>query len=362
MSFAFNFEEDFSDNEREAATVDAFNNPLDVVQIDPKRLPKVEDIGILLKTLVGHRVSYSPSSIGEATVYRRELYDVKHQLMLEDDSQDKEEFDILIGDTPEDLRNGIYEGGLKSWECSFDTIERLNQMNDSLLFGNKSEEPHNILELGCGTALPSCHLFPRLFHEKPREKPVSLILSDYNASVLRLVTLPNLLINWALTLDSNVREELQRKTPDEEPVIRDEELEVTQALTDSFVNALLSNNISVQLVSGSWGRQFLDVLDVQYSGSGLIISSETIYSPQTLPIVAETILELLHKIRNKESCCALVAAKEIYFGVGGSVGEFLRYLEDRLHVTMGPYTDVVYDVQTINANLKRCIVFIQDSS
>uniref|UniRef100_A0A1I8BJI9 protein-histidine N-methyltransferase n=1 Tax=Meloidogyne hapla TaxID=6305 RepID=A0A1I8BJI9_MELHA len=47
---------------------------------------------------------------------------------------------------PTDLETGIYEGGLKVWECSLD----LSNFIDSISF-----EGFNVLELGCGAGLPS---------------------------------------------------------------------------------------------------------------------------------------------------------------------------------------------------------------
>lgn len=52
--------------------------------------------------------------------------------------------------------------------------------------------PHRrILEVGCGTAVPSLYLLHRMFHERAigsNEYPkTSLHMQDYNSSVLRLV-------------------------------------------------------------------------------------------------------------------------------------------------------------------------------
>ena len=53
--------------------------------------------------------------------------------MLETDAQSNNnstELDILLGDTSEDLRKNIYEGGLKSWECSYDLVDLLSENVD----------------------------------------------------------------------------------------------------------------------------------------------------------------------------------------------------------------------------------------
>jgi protein-histidine N-methyltransferase len=47
---------------------------------------------------------------------RRELFDVKLQLLSEDGAEEAAQY----ADIPSDLVNGVYEGGLKTWECSID--------------------------------------------------------------------------------------------------------------------------------------------------------------------------------------------------------------------------------------------------
>lgn len=59
------------------------------------------------------------------------------------------------------------------------------------------------------------------------------------------------------------------------------------------------------------------------------MASETIYSPSALKAFSETLLTLLRRssidaIKSR----ALVAAKKVYFGVGGGVDEFLAVLKE----------------------------------
>lgn len=46
-----------------------------------------------------------------------------------------------------DLVSGVYEGGLKIWECSLDLVDYISA--NALEFKDKS-----VLELGCGQGLP----------------------------------------------------------------------------------------------------------------------------------------------------------------------------------------------------------------
>jgi protein-histidine N-methyltransferase len=53
---------------------------------------------------------------------RRELFDVKMQLMAEDEGGTSDE-KVNLDDS--DIRTNVYEGGYKSWECSFDLAKLL---------------------------------------------------------------------------------------------------------------------------------------------------------------------------------------------------------------------------------------------
>ena len=48
---------------------------------------------------------------------RRELFDIRMQLMAEDENVSA---DSLIGLDNADIKTNVYEGGYKSWECSLD--------------------------------------------------------------------------------------------------------------------------------------------------------------------------------------------------------------------------------------------------
>ena len=52
-----------------------------------------------------------------------------------------------------DLVPGVYEGGLKIWECSEDLVHWLHQTRGDKLAGLK------VLELGCGAGLPGIYCF-----------------------------------------------------------------------------------------------------------------------------------------------------------------------------------------------------------
>ena len=107
-------------------------------------------------------------------------------------------------------------------------------------------------------------------------------------------------------------------------------------------------DIGILGVEGAWGKDFLDVVRGQQSSlmyeqgsvmggmaertrkskrKTLILTSETIYQPATLPAFVETLFGLLEDGEERGGeAVALVAAKKVYFGVGGGIDEFVGML------------------------------------
>ena len=177
--------------------------------------------------------------------------------------------------------------------------------------------------------MPSLALFQwalagRLSGEK---SPLVLTLADYNPTVLELVTLPNFLLAWAL---------LKRGKDDvlEDAFSMEGELELTEDVVKAFRHSLTSNQIELSFLSGAWSPDFVDIL---YSTSitplaaenttTLVMGAETIYSPFALDSFATTLLSILERERRERpngSATAIVAAKKLYFGVGGSLDDFVN--------------------------------------
>lgn len=258
-------------------------NALDSLIITPENKPKLHNLDSILSTLQGIRISFDNYTTPQGNIiYRRELFDVKHQLMIEEEQEEEEEEGNNIGvhkllidenQNNNDLQKNVYEGGFKSWECSYDTVDALNK----LINGSDSDSDNNnnslllsksILELGCGTALPSCFLLLKKFQsikesnqlQSSSDSGLRLILSDFNYDVLRLVTVPNLLIHWASTISIEQLHELTSTTNDDggggdkiESRFVNDEILITTKLIDQFKNDLNNYNIELQFISGSWG-------------------------------------------------------------------------------------------------------------
>lgn len=73
---------------------------------------------------------------------RRELWDVRVQLMAEDNTDNSTESEAGLGE--HDVKTGIYEGGFKSWESSVDLVKVLaaERVSDVL-----SQDPCSLIEV-----------------------------------------------------------------------------------------------------------------------------------------------------------------------------------------------------------------------
>lgn len=121
-----------------------------------------------------------------------------------------------------------------------------------------------------------------------------------------------------------------------------------------------ARGLSLSFISGAWSQGFVDLALPKSSETSLcaagtaeiggkwiiskvlILASETIYSPSYLLSFAETLTALMRRATSVDpggdsinndgdgngmaASRALIAAKKIYFGVGGGVQEFLEVL------------------------------------
>jgi protein-histidine N-methyltransferase len=215
--------------------------------------------------------------------------------------------------------------------------------------------PSFLAKLGAGTALPTALIFSEYLSRDPSwpgsNSSLSITLADYNDHVLSLATVPNLLLVWA---------SLQKRY---QPWPDDGDLEITPRLLADFQTWLAGNHILIRGISGAWGPAFVTIA-TQSSASvetrpfaepevlRLVLASETIYSPSSLRAFTHTVLSLLSEAQSGSglSFVCLVAAKRIYFGVGGGVDEFRRMVEE-----MGGYVEEVW-ASGSGAGVERCIL------
>ncbi|KAJ5337685.1 hypothetical protein N7452_004413 [Penicillium brevicompactum] len=279
-------------------------------------------------SILPSQISFNKLAISDAlAVARREIFDIRTQLMAEDSAgHDNEE--LIAGIEKGDIKPNFYEGGFKTWECALD-LAKLS-LNENIL-NESSDSPADvhIIELGAGTAVPTLTFFARLLQAEAGQgqKKTHLTFADYNSDVLRLVTLPNLLLTW-----HNSRSQTAVSATSTAPGQEEEELDITPELVEEFKTDIAQRGITVDFVSGAWSPDFVDLVFSSSDGSSrktLVLASETIYSPASLTAFSETLLALLRRSNTESTKSrALIAAKKVYFGVGGGVDEFLSVLNN----------------------------------
>ncbi|KAI9371914.1 hypothetical protein BJX61DRAFT_478637 [Aspergillus egyptiacus] len=278
--------------------------------------------------------SGTQSSFASLTVARRDVFDIRAQLMAED-SAEEENGELIAGLEKGDITPHFYEGGFKTWECSIDLASLIADEG----MGLEGEDMH-IVELGAGTAVPSLALFAKMLAQTEadpaaistsahKKRRTLFTFADYNSAVLRLVTLPNLLLTWNhfatrrhLTPTPGSQTENANKTDSQET--EEEILDITPDLLTSFQTDIANRGITISFISGAWSPSFVDLVfsSAELAGfKSIVLASETIYSPGSLGAFSETLLALLR--RSAAGSRALIAAKKVYFGVGGGVDEFL---------------------------------------
>ena len=162
--------------------------------------------------------------------------------------------------------------------------------------------------------MPTLCLFQRILKE-PHGR-VHITLADYNVDVLRLVTIPNMLLTWMMVTQTST---------DANPWKLESDVEVAVELLANFMSDLNIRGIHLDAISGPWGQHFIDLIpQPQTLAHRLILGSESIYSPGSL---TDFLQVLRAALQSSQDARALIATKKFYFGVGGGVDEFVRKLE-----------------------------------
>ncbi|KAJ9110439.1 hypothetical protein QFC19_001565 [Naganishia cerealis] len=215
-------------------------------------------------------------------LFRRDLYDARFQVIDELDDED-EDTAVKVDSTPDDqntakyvnaetdLIPGTYEGGLKTWEGGMDLVEVLEEQHLMIPGGIGSwVKGKRVLEVGCGTGLPSVYLLRRLFELPADSQTVTeLHLQDYNISVLQLVTLPNLIL-------ASMSEEALAEM--------DSNLELTEEVIQAFRDRLQLHDVKLSFSYGDWSGFSQELSEVRAENRyDLVLTAETIYRLESVP-------------------------------------------------------------------------------
>ncbi|KAI5455523.1 hypothetical protein NCC49_000330 [Naganishia albida] len=285
-------------------------------------------------------------------LYRRDLYDARFQVI--DELDDDEEEDGPVKPEPEqedqemskyvdadtDLIPGTYEGGLKTWEGGMDLVEILEEQHHRIAGGLGAwVQGKRVLEVGCGTGLPSIYILHRLFElETPSETETEIHLQDYNLSVLQLVTLPNLIL---------------ATMSDESLASLESNLELSDEIIQAFRDRLRRAKVKLSFSYGDWSGFAQTLQDASREDAyDLVMTAETIYRLDSVPSLIQVLKRAPRRAEREEAAVTLprdvaaaldnlslqkpwdsqevvilVAAKILYFGVGGGMQDFIHSVE-----------------------------------
>ncbi|KAJ2076729.1 hypothetical protein H4R24_005541 [Coemansia sp. RSA 988] len=354
MSFKFNFgggdESQFSTEASDSKLRDDYTESCEdrdagvhnaLCEIIPLSIPRVSSIMV-------DAIYYNSSRL-----WKRQMNDVQFQLAQQDsmdgnNSASAVEQVIASGSSTTDVIRGVYEGGLKTWECSLDLLKYLAEHSAS--FASPAKKLH-VLELGCGTGLPSLHVLTNMPF-------ASVCMQDYNRDVIELITIPNVLANTALAPDSVPTGDSMHSSSNteaceididyrrtsvlfgsniDEAIGKREFPELTDSETEEADGLLLhSTNVArrCEFISGDWAK-----MEATMRSQGrehtfdLILTSETIYDTTSYKSLHGLLACMLARPGPKSSTdhlsvpVVLVAAKSIYFGLSGSVLAFVQYVQ-----------------------------------
>ncbi|WVW79889.1 hypothetical protein I302_101859 [Kwoniella bestiolae CBS 10118] len=325
----------------------------------------------LIKSLP-EEISYSPLSLPfiDTPLLRRDLFDARFQLYNKQEDEQpagdekKDEGDEYV-DAKTDLIPGLYEGGLKSWEGGVDLVEVISSIGDQEGVG-RWVQGGRVLEVGCGTALPTLYLLRSLLStsSSASSAKTTLHMQDYNSLVLSLVTLPNLILATLPYLPPEVLH-LPTEEEDVEEVIPDLEnpgnLVLSPQLVEGFKELLQQRNIELKFSYGHWAGLARDLQKEGEEGYGLVLTAETIYAEASNASLLDVLRQAIRRtngnsgekvqkeeirledslghlkvddewkvkgLREQGDGFVLVAAKILYFGVGGGLTAFLNRVED----------------------------------
>ncbi|NXM24078.1 MET18 methyltransferase, partial [Oxyruncus cristatus] len=214
-----------------------------------------------------------------------------------------------------DLIPGVYEGGLKIWECTFDLMDYFSEAE--IQFTNKT-----VLDLGCGAGLLGIVAL--------KGKAERVHFQDYNSTVIEEITLPNVVAN-CVNEGTSGKDRKASKPPAKRP-------KKAEGSPDVLTKC--------RFFSGEWSQvsQLLLGSNKPFSKYDIILTSETIYNPDNYSALHDTLAQLLD--RNGR---VYLGSKVHYFGVGGGIYLFQKFIEER-----NVFRTTI--IKTIDQGLQRCIM------
>ncbi|XP_048842665.1 histidine protein methyltransferase 1 homolog [Brienomyrus brachyistius] len=299
MAFSFNF--DVQINTKEPS--DADSNEKDRIQMLPDRSTDAEDAvndaGLKVKPAVEHNPKSHPS-LFENSVFETLCVGslpplhYLNETVFETTTSVEADSEKILSQTAalhSDLISGVYEGGLKIWECTYDLLEYIEAEGVSFV-GKK------VLDLGCGAGLLGIAAL--------KMGASDVHFQDYNSTVVDRLTIPTVLLNCE---DSSVEED------DGSPSSKKRATDLSQH--PQFAKC--------RFFSGDWAA-FLPLMVSRDTAPkyDIILTSETIYNTAYYAALHQ----VFHKLLDSDGVIYL-ATKSHYFGVGGGLLLFQKFVEER---------------------------------
>lgn len=180
---------------------------------------------------------------------------------------------------------------------------------------------------------------------------------------------------------ANATKEAEQTKDAEQPPTSDPtqpgELPITPALTAAFIESLRTYRVHLKFFSGSWAT--LDMDAPERGPYDIVLTSETIYRTASLQplidLMRRATASRIHgesledaasrltlsdveslKLLAGEPYLCLVAAKLVYFGVGGGVNEFIQAIErPKEGVRLGRVQTVLERSRGVKRNVMRVV-------
>lgn len=243
-----------------------------------------------------------------------------NETVFEKTALEREDGEKILSRTAEqksDLISGVYEGGLKVWECTYDLLELIEKHGET--FGGKA-----VLDLGCGAGLLG------ILALKRGAKQVHF--QDYNSTVIEQLTVPNVILNCQEDDEvdngddiegrgkGKIQKEVGCDKVKSKKEVKDSNPPPKKRAVDLPQHPLVAKCC---FFSGDWSSFLALVLKTDPTPKyDIIFTSETIYNTAYYPALHET----LHKLLAPDGLVYL-ATKSHYFGVGGGLHLFKTFVE-----------------------------------
>ncbi|XP_055026216.2 histidine protein methyltransferase 1 homolog [Misgurnus anguillicaudatus] len=237
-----------------------------------------------------------------------------NESVFEKTASEREDSEEILAKTRtenSDLITGVYEGGLKIWECTYDLLDYIDDEGET--FSGK-----RVLDLGCGAGILGILALKRGARK--------VDFQDYNSTVIEQLTIPNVFLNCE---DDSDDEETGEKNGSPPP---------KKKAQTSLIDCC-------GFFSGDW-NSFLTLLRKKNPSPkyDIIFTSETIYNTDYYSSLHSVFCDLL-----AENGTVYLATKSHYFGVGGGLNLFEKFVEQNNVFQMKHLKDV-------EQGLKRHIV------